>query len=53
MSAKNVILSAIHFKGIEQVKAEAKELAEGSLCSVGYVKSIVRQVEKGIINIIS
>lgn len=43
---KNVILTAINFKGIEQVKKEVKELAEGCLCSESYIKSIIRQVEK-------
>ena len=45
-SAKQVILTAINFKGIEQVKAEAKQLAENCLCSEGYVMSIIRKVEK-------
>lgn len=44
---QNVILTAIHFKGIERVKTESKELAEGCLCSEAYVKSIIRKVEKG------
>lgn len=47
MKAKDVILTAIYFKGIEQVKRESVELAEKTLCSVSYVKSIVRQVESG------
>ncbi len=47
MSAKNVILTAIHFKGIEQVKMDVKGLAEKTLCSESYVKSIVRKIEKG------
>ncbi len=47
MKAKDVILTAINFKGIEQVKREARDLAERSLCSESYVKSIIRQVEKG------
>jgi hypothetical protein len=46
-SAKSVILTAVNFKGIEQVKKEAKQLAEDSLCSESYVKSIIRQIEKG------
>lgn len=45
-TSKNVILTAINFKGIEQVKKEAKELAEKCLCSESYIKSIIRQVEK-------
>jgi hypothetical protein len=47
MKAKDVILTAIYFKGTEQVKREAAELAEKSLCSVSYVKNIIRQVESG------
>jgi hypothetical protein len=43
---KQVILTAIHFKGIEQVKLEAVRLADDCLCSVAYVKSIIRKVEK-------
>jgi len=43
---KNVILTAINFKGIEQVKKESKELAEKCLCSESYVKNIIRQVQK-------
>lgn len=46
-TAKNVILTAIHLKGIEQVKKEVKELAEGSLCSESYIKNIIREVKKG------
>jgi len=46
MTAKNVILTAIHFKGIEQVKKEAKELAEKLLCSESHVLNIIRKVEK-------
>ena len=45
-SAKNVILTAIHFKGLNQVKKEAEDLAEKTLCSASYVKSIIRQVER-------
>jgi predicted transcriptional regulator YheO len=51
MKAKDVILTAIHFKGVEQVKREAKDLAERVLCSESYVKNIIRQVEKGQITI--
>ena len=43
---KNVILTAINFKGIEQVKTEVKELAGKCLCSESYIKSIIRKVEK-------
>lgn len=39
----NVILTAINFKGIEQVKRELKELAENCLCSESYIKSIIRK----------
>lgn len=47
MKVKDVILTAIYFKGTDQVKREATELAKKTLCSVAYVKSIVRQVESG------
>lgn len=47
VSAKDIILTAIYHKGIEQVKKEADELAEKSLCSVAYVKDIIRKVETG------
>jgi len=47
MKAQDVILTAINFKGLDQVKKEAKELAEKTLCSESYVKTIVRKVEKG------
>ena len=46
-TAKNVILTAIAFKGIEKVKSEAKELAEKCLCSESYVLNLVRKVKKG------
>jgi predicted transcriptional regulator YheO len=46
-SAKQVILTAINFKGLTQVKAEFKKLSESLLCSESYVKNIIRQVEKG------
>lgn len=49
MTAKNVILTAINFKGVEQVKKEAKELAEKLLCSESHVLNIVRKVEKNMI----
>lgn len=45
-TAKNVILTAINFKGINQVKAEAKQLAENLLCSEGYVMQVIAKVEK-------
>lgn len=47
MKAKDVILTAIKFKGIEQVKKEAKDLAEKTLCSESYVRNIIRLVSKG------
>ena len=52
MTAKNVILTAIHFKGIEQVKKEVKKMAEKCLCSETHVRNIIRQVEKEQIKII-
>jgi hypothetical protein len=42
---KQIVLTAIHFKGLEQVKKEVKELAEKSLCSESYIKSIIKKVE--------
>lgn len=45
-TAKNVILTAINFKGVEQVKKEAKELAEKLLCSESHILNIIRKVEK-------
>jgi hypothetical protein len=45
-TAKSVILTAIYFKGIEEVKKQAKQLAEDSLCTESYVRGIIRQVEK-------
>jgi MarR-like DNA-binding transcriptional regulator SgrR of sgrS sRNA len=44
---QNVILTAIHFKGISQVKTEVAELAQNCLCSESYIKNIIRKVEKG------
>ena len=46
-TCKNVILTAVNFKGINQAKAEAAQLADGLCCSVSYVLSVIRQVEKG------
>ena len=46
-TSKNVILTAINFKGIDQVKSEASKLAASLFCSESYVKNIIRQVEKG------
>ncbi|MBN8860887.1 MAG: hypothetical protein J0H29_21025 [Sphingobacteriales bacterium] len=45
-SEKQVILTAINFKGVEQVKREAKELAEKLFCSEQHVLNIIRKVEK-------
>lgn len=53
MNARDVILTAIHFKGTEKVRKESKKLAEDALCSQGYVLNIVRQVEKGQLTIAS
>ena len=50
-SAKNVILTAISFKGTTQVRNEAKDLADSALCSEKYVKSVVRKVENGTIKV--
>jgi len=50
-SAKNVVLTAIKFKGIEQARQEAATLADGLLCSKAYVLNIIRKVEKGNIQI--
>jgi MarR-like DNA-binding transcriptional regulator SgrR of sgrS sRNA len=44
-TVKNVILTAIHFKGIDQVKKEVKELAESLFCSENYIKNIIKKVE--------
>lgn len=49
MTVKDIILTAIYFKGVEQVKREAKDLAEKALCSQSYIRSIIRQVEKSSI----
>lgn len=46
-TSKDVILTAINFKGTEQVRREAKDLADSLFCSESYVMSIVRKVEKG------
>lgn len=51
VSAKNVILTAIKFKGTEQVKKESKSLADNLLCSQAYVMKIVKSVEAGKIEI--
>lgn len=46
-SAKSTILTAIHFKGTDHVRSNAATFADNALCSISYVLSIVRQVEKG------
>lgn len=51
MSAKDVILTAIYFKGCDKIKNEALELANECLCSKKYVLSIVNKVKKGEINV--
>jgi len=43
---KNVILTAIYCKGIDQVKKEVKDLAENLMCSESHIKAIIRKVEK-------
>ncbi len=50
-TVKDIILTAIYYKGIAQVKKEANELAEKCMVSVKYIKSIIRKVEKGQIKI--
>ena len=44
-SIKDIVLTAIYYKGIEQVKKEAKQIAESALTSVSYINSIIKQVE--------
>ena len=50
-SAKDVILTAISFKGATHVKNNAKDLADDTLCSERYVKLIARKVENGTIKV--
>ncbi len=50
-TAKDIILTAIKFKGLDKVKAIATELAEDSLCSRAYVLNVVRNVKNGKISI--
>jgi MarR-like DNA-binding transcriptional regulator SgrR of sgrS sRNA len=47
MTATSVVLTAIHFKGIEQAKKEVRDLAEGCLCSESHIRNIINKVEKG------
>ena len=49
---KQVILTAIYFKGIQQVKNSVKELAEKCLTSESYIRSIIKKVEKNEIVIV-
>lgn len=51
MAAKDVILTAINFKGLSKVREEAQSLASDALCSKGYVLNICNKVEKGLIAI--
>lgn len=46
VTVKQVILTAIHFRGISQVKSETKQLADNLLCSKTYIHSLIKQVEK-------
>ena len=45
-SAKQVVLTAIHFKGVDQVKKEVKALAEGLFCTESHVRAIINKVQK-------
>jgi hypothetical protein len=47
ISAKKVILTAIKFKGIQTVKKQSSANLDDCLCSEGYIKNIIRKVEKG------
>lgn len=47
ISAKQVILTAIYFKGVEYVKQNAAQYADDCLCSKSNVLNVVRAVEKG------
>lgn len=51
-SIKQVVLTAIHNKGIEVVKKEVSKLADGLLCTESSVKRIIRQYETGKIVIL-
>lgn len=46
-SAKNVVLTAIKFKGTAQVRAEAADLADNLFCSKPYVLGLCRKVDAG------
>ena len=48
-TAKQVILTAIKFKGLEQVKSESADLSEKAICSEAYVLSLIKKVERKII----
>jgi hypothetical protein len=45
-TSKEVILTAIHFKGTKEAKKIASQLADDLMISRGYVLSVIRQVEK-------
>jgi len=45
-TAKQIILTAIAYKGIDFVKNNIKDYAEKSLCTENYIKNIIRKVEK-------
>ena len=42
---KDAILTGIHYKGIEAIKKEVKQLADNLLCSESYVRGIIKKVE--------
>jgi hypothetical protein len=45
-TSKEVILTAIHFKGTKEAKKNASQLADDLMISRSYVLSVIRQVEK-------
>jgi hypothetical protein len=49
---KRIVLTAIYYKGIEQVKKEAATLAESALTTKSYIMSIIKKVEQGQIKIV-
>ena len=51
-TVKDVILTAVYFKGLQSVRKESAELADKCLCSAGYVRAILNKVEKGQIRIV-
>lgn len=50
-TVKDIVLTAIHFRGVEHAKQQAEVLAYGSLTSVGYVRQIIKKYESGEITI--